>query len=294
MRHPGLAALCVLSLLVPSLVQAEGPCVSDALDQRVCLAEPAQRVVSLSPGATELLFSAGARDRVVAVSAWSDYPAEAADLPQVGDSNRLDLEAIVSLAPDLVVAWVDGNSRTQLERLSDLGIHVFWLAPRTFDDIAAAVSDLALLTGLPDLGNERAEAFRADMAALEAQYADVRPVRVFYQIWEQPLMTVNREELISKAITLCGGVNVFGELPRLVPRISREAVLEANPEAIITAGSSDDRQWLEAWREFPGLAAIAAGNLFLEPPDLLARPTLRMADGARHLCQTLEQARANL
>lgn len=294
MRHLGLAALYVLSLLVPSLAQAEKPCVSDALDQRVCLDEPAQRVVSLSPGATELLFSAGAGDRVVAVSAWSDYPAEAADLPQVGDSNRLDLEAIVSLAPDLVVAWVDGNSRSQLERLSDLGIHVFWLAPRTFDDIAAAVSDLALLTGLPDLGNERAEAFRADMAALESQYADARPVKVFYQIWDQPLMTVNREELISKAISLCGGVNVFGELPRLVPRISREAVLEANPEAIITAGSSDDRQWLEAWREFPGLAAVAAGNLFLEPPDLLARPTLRMAEGAMHLCQTLEQARANL
>ncbi|MEQ5816593.1 cobalamin-binding protein [Marinobacter sp. NFXS11] len=294
MRRPWLAALFVLSLLVPSLAQAERRCVSDALDQRVCLAEPAQRVVSLSPGATELLFSAGAGDRVVAVSAWSDYPAEAADLPQVGDSNRLDLEAIVSLTPDLVVAWVDGNSRSQLERLSGLGIPVFWLAPRTFDDIAAAVSDLALLTGLPDLGNERAEAFRAEMAALKAQYADARPVKVFYQIWDQPLMTVNREELISKAIALCGGVNVFGGLPRLVPRISREAVLEANPEAIITAGSSGDRQWLETWRQFPGLAAVAAGNLFLEPPDLLARPTLRMADGARHLCQTLEQARANL
>lgn len=294
MRHPWLATLCVLSLLAPVLAKAGGPCAQDALSQRVCLTDPAQRVVSLSPGATELLFSAGAGDMVVAVSAWSDYPAEAAELPQVGDSNRLDLEAIVSLAPDLVVAWVDGNSRNQLERLSGLGISVFWLAPRTFDDIAAAVSDLALLTGSPDLGNERAEAFRAEMATLNAQYADARPVKVFYQIWDQPLMTVNREELISKAITLCGGVNVFGELPRLVPRISREAVLEANPEAIITAGSSDDRQWLEAWREFPGLAAVAAGNLFLEPPDLLARPTLRMADGARHLCQTLEQARANL
>jgi iron complex transport system substrate-binding protein len=294
MRHLWLAALCVLSLLAPVLAKAEGPCARDALSQRVCLTDPAQRVVSLSPGATELLFSAGAGDRVVAVSAWSDHPAQAAELPQVGDSNRLDLEAIVSLAPDLVVAWVDGNSRSQLERLSDLGISVFWLAPRTFDDIAAAVSDLALLTGSPDLGNERAEAFRAEIAKLKAQYADARPVEVFYQIWDQPLMTVNRDELISKAITLCGGVNVFGELPRLVPRISREAVLEANPEAIITAGSADDREWLEAWREFPGLAAVAAGNLFLEPPDLLARPTLRMADGARHLCQTLEQARANL
>ncbi|MHA7808308.1 MAG: cobalamin-binding protein [Marinobacter adhaerens] len=294
MRHLWLAALCVLSLLTPVLAKAEGPCARDALSQKVCLTDPAQRVVSLSPGATELLFSAGAGGRVVAVSAWSDYPAEAADLPQVGDSNRLDLEAIVSLAPDLVVAWVDGNSRSQLERLSDLGISVFWLAPRTFDDIAMAVSDLALLTGSPDLGNERAEAFRAEIATLKAQFADARPVKVFYQIWDQPLMTVNREELISKAISLCGGVNVFGELPRLVPRISREAVLEANPEAIITAGPSDDREWLEAWREFPGLAAIEAGNLFLEPPDLLARPTLRMADGAGHLCQTLEQARANL
>lgn len=294
MRHLWLAALCVLSLLAPSLAQAEGPCARDALTQKVCLPGPAQRVVSLSPGATELLFSAGAGDKVVAVSAWSDYPPEAVDLPQVGDSNRLDLEAIVSLAPDLVVAWVDGNSRSQLERLSNLGIEVFWLAPRTFDDIAMATSDLALLAGSPDLGNERAEAFRAEMAELKARYADARPVKVFYQIWDQPLMTVNRDELISKAITLCGGINVFGGLPRLVPRISREAVLEANPEAIVTAGSSGDRQWLEAWREFPGLAAVAAGNLFLEPPDLLARPTLRMAGGARHLCQTLEQARANL
>ena len=294
MRHLWLAALCVLSLLAPSLAQAEGPCARDALNQKVCLAEPAQRIVSLSPGATELLFSAGAGEKVVAASAWSDYPPDAENLPQVGDSNRLDLEAIVSMAPDLVVAWVDGNSRSQLERLSGLGIPVLWLAPRTFDDIAMAVSDLALLTGSPELGNERAEAFRAEMAELKTRYADARPVRVFYQIWDQPLMTVNRDELISKAITLCGGVNVFGELPRLVPRISREAVMEANPEAIITAGSSDDRQWLEAWREFPGLAAVAAGNLFLEPPDLLARPTLRMADGARHLCQTLEQARANL
>lgn len=289
----GLISLIVL-LLAPAQGAADARCAEDALEGNICLPEAAVRIVSLSPGATELLFSAGAGDRVVAVSAWSDYPAEAVDLPQVGDSNRLDLEAIVSLAPDLVVAWVDGNSRSQLERLSDLGISVFWLAPRTFDDIAAAVSDLAVLTGSPDLGNERAEAFRAEMATLNAQYVDARPVKVFYQIWDQPLMTVNRDELISKAINLCGGVNVFGELPRLVPRISREAVLEANPEAIITAGSADDRQWLKAWREFPGLAAVAAGNLFLEPPDLLARPTLRMADGARHLCQTLEQARANL
>ena len=294
MIQRGLVLLLALFAPVPMPASAQGQCVRDALDREICLAAPATQIVSLSPGATELLFSAGAGKRVVAVSAWSDFPADAAALPQVGDSNRLDLEAIVSLAPDLVVAWIDGNSRSQLERVADLGIPVFWLAPRTFEAIARAVEELALLTGQPAVGKARAESFREDMAGLGAQYASAQPVRVFYQIWDQPLMTVNREELISKAIELCGGVNVFGHLPRLVPRISREAVLAANPDVIVTAGQGVNVRWLEEWRQFPGLTAVSAGNLFLEPPDLLARPTLRIVEGARHLCQTLEQARANL
>ncbi|SFR49684.1 iron complex transport system substrate-binding protein [Marinobacter gudaonensis] len=292
MIQRGFVLLVACLVLMPSPAQAM--CAGDALGRQVCLEAPARRVVSLSPGATELLFSAGAGDRVVAVSAWSDYPAEAANLPQVGDSNRLDLEAIVSLAPELVVAWVDGNSRSQLERLADLGITVFWLAPRTFDDIAVAVENLALLTGNSAIGKRRADAFRADIAELQARYDGAGPVRVFFQIWDQPLMTVNREELISKAIELCGGVNVFGHLPRLVPRLSIEAVLAANPQAIVTAGEAGKDNWLGIWQQYPELTAVSAGNLFLEPPDLLARPTLRFAEGARHLCQTLEQARANL
>lgn len=294
MIQRGLVLLLALIALMPVSALAELPCVRDALNREMCLQAPAKRIVSLSPGATELLFSAGAGERVVAVSAWSDFPAEAAALPQVGDSNRLDLEAIVSLAPDLVVAWIDGNSRSQLERVAGLGIPVFWLAPRTFEDIARAVEELALLTGQSAVGKARAESFREEIASLESGYASAQPVRVFYQIWDQPLMTVNREELISKAIELCGGANVFGHLPRLVPRISREAVLAANPEVIVTAGEAGNNRWLEGWQQFPGLTAVSAGNLFLEPPDLLARPTLRIVEGARHLCQTLEQARANL
>ena len=294
MIQKGFALLLAVCALMPVEVSAQPPCLRDALKREVCLAAPARRIVSLSPGATELLFSAGAGGSVVAVSAWSDFPAEAVALPQVGDSNRLDLEAIMSLAPDLVVAWVDGNSRSQLERVADLGIPVFWLAPRTFEDIASAVGNLALLTGQPGKGKARAEVFLQGIASLESRYASAQPVRVFYQIWDQPLMTVNREELISKAIDLCGGVNVFGDLPRLVPQISREAVLAANPDVIVTAGQAGSKQWLEDWQRFHGLTAVSAGNLFLEPPDLLARPTLRMVEGARHLCQTLEQARANL
>lgn len=288
--------MCLLAaLLLTGRPSHADLCARDAVAGDFCLEAPAQRIVSLSPGATELLFSAGAGDQVLAVSAWSDYPEQAARLPQVGDSNRLDLEAIVALEPDLVVAWVDGNSRSQLDRLADLGIPVLWQAPRSFEDIAAAVTDLALLTGRPALGQERARAFMQGIRALADQYRDARPVRVFYQVWDQPLMTVNRKELISKAISLCGGVNIFADLPRLVPRVSVESVLAENPEAIVTAGRGDsDRGWLAYWQQYPGLTAVATGNLYLEPPSLLQRPTLRMLEGARHLCTTLEQARARL
>ncbi|WP_372982431.1 cobalamin-binding protein [Marinobacter sediminum] len=289
------ALLMTLMLLAGRVWSQSEACVDDALDHQLCLASPAERVVSLSPGATELLFSAGAGDRVVAVSAWSDYPPEAATLPQVGDSNRLDLEAIVALQPDLVVAWIDGNSRAQLEKLSAIGINVFWLAPRRFEDIAQAVEQLAQLTGQPELGRQRAANFRKGLWELQAEYADARPIRVFFQIWDQPLMTVNHEELISKAITLCGGVNVFADLPRLVPRISAEAVVTANPDAIVTSGQdSSDLSGLARWQQFPELAAVKRENLFVEPPSLLARPTFRILDGTRHLCQTLERARATL
>lgn len=295
MKRSGLIALVFLALLAPLSVLADNLCARDALDRNVCLPEPATRIVSLSPGATELLFSAGAGDLVVGVSAWSDFPPEAERLPRVGDSSRLDLEAILTLAPDLVVAWVDGNSRQQLERLEDLGLTVFWLAPREFEDIARALENLSVFAGTRAVGDEQASAFRNGLAELEARYAQAPSIRVFYQIWDQPLMTINRDELIGKAIGLCGGVNVFGHLPRLVPRISREAVLQAAPEVIVTSGREEhDRQWLDDWTAFASLPAVAAGNLYLEPPDLLARPTVRMLDGVNHLCQTLETARARL
>ncbi|WP_354445320.1 cobalamin-binding protein [Marinobacter sp. MBR-99] len=287
--------LLVAFLLASLPVLAEPLCARDALDRDICLPEPAARIVSLSPGATELLFSAGAGDKVVGAVAWSDYPPQAEPLPRVGDSSRLDLEAILSLQPDLVVAWVDGNSRQQVERLEQLGITAFWLAPREFEDIPLAIEHLADLAGTSDVAQSEVHLFRQGIGELKAEYQHAEPIRVFYQIWDQPLMTINREELIGKAIELCGGVNVFGHLSRLVPRIGTEAVLEAAPEVIVTSGRErNDRQWLADWQAYPSLPAVAAGNLFLEPPDLLARPTVRMLEGVSHLCQTLETARGRL
>jgi iron complex transport system substrate-binding protein len=108
-------------------------------------------------------------------------------------------------------------------------------------------------------------------------------------------MTINDDELIGRAITLCGGENVFGDLPRLVPRLSTEAVIEANPEVIITGGEDrEDRRWLDSWQQYPDLKAVAVDNLFLVSPSLIQRPTLRMLEGAEELCQVLERARGRL
>ncbi|MFW5824195.1 MAG: cobalamin-binding protein [Marinobacter sp.] len=287
--------LALIILILPVISRAELLCAEDALAREVCLPEPAGRIVSLSPGATELVYSAGAGDQLVGASAWSDYPPEARELPRVGDSNRVDLEALLALEPDLVIGWTDGNSRTQLDRLAELGVPVFWLAPRTFEDIAAAVATLGKLTGHDALAQRRAREFLDSLEAIESEYRQAEPVRVFYQVWDQPLMTINGDELISKAIELCGGTNVFAELPRLVPRLSVETLLTANPDVIVTAGRGEaDQDWLQRWRDYPSLTAVARDNLFLVSPDLLQRATFRMLEGTRELCDLLEQARARL
>ena len=284
-----------LLLLLATSAAAQPLCATDALGRVVCLAAPATRIISLSPGATELVFSAGAGAAVVGVGAWSDYPPEASSIPRVGDSSRVDLETILTLKPDLVIGWTDGNPRAQLDRLAGLGVPVFWLAPRTFEDIADAVRALGLLTDNPSHAEQQAQAFLSALEEIEARYSSAKPVRVFYQVWDQPLMTVNGDELISKSIQLCGGVNVFGELPRLVPRVSLENLLVADPEVIVTAGRGEtDRTWLDRWQAWPSMMAVASDNLFYLSPDLLQRASLRMLDGTRELCDLLDQARARL
>ncbi|ATJ82053.1 cobalamin-binding protein [Halomonas beimenensis] len=267
-------------------------CVTDDADREVCLAAPAQRIVALSPGVTELLFAAGAGERVVGAVSFSDHPAAAAELPRVGSYDRIDLEALLALAPDLVVAWAGGNPREQIDRLPGLGVPVFFSDADDFPDIAASLARFGVLAGTPEEAREAAEELRQEVAALRERYADATPVPVFYQVWEQPLMTVNGEHWISEALSLCGGDNLFAEEAPLVPRIGREAVLARDPEVIITGGMGKaDSTWLEAWRDFPEMIAVRRDNLFFVDPDLVQRATPRLVEGTRALCAHLETAR---
>ncbi len=275
------------------MTEANGPVqVRDATGRLVRLPAPARRVVSLSPHLTELLFAAGAGEWLVGVAEYSDYPPTALRLPTVSGAGRLDLERIVALRPDLVVAWGGGLSSAQLERLRHLGLVVYVSEPHLIPDIAAELRRLGQLVGTESTANAAAADFLTELAALRVQYSARPAVTVFYQVWGRPLVTLGSEHLVSRVIELCGGRNVFAEGGGLAPTVSIEAVLVRDPEVIVASGMDAHRPaWLEDWRAWPRLVAVRQDNLFDIPPSLIQRYTPRLLAGARMLCGALEVAR---
>lgn len=293
MKRSRLALMTLFSVLCFAPVARAELVVTDANGASVRLAAPAQRIVSLAPHITELLYAAGAGGRLVGVVEYSDYPAQAKKLPRVGGYTRPDLEAILSLKPDLVLAWYSGNPPAALEKLKALGIAVHVSQPDRMADVAAELERYGILAGTEPAAHAAAAAFRARYESLKLRYSQRPPVAVFYQIWKQPLMTVNDKQIISDAIRLCGGRNVFGSLPVLAPTVTVEAVLAANPEAIIASGMGDERpEWLDDWRRWTAITAVKQGNLYFIPPQEIQRHTPRLLDGTEKLCRALEAARA--
>lgn len=287
------AALLATTLLLAGIPARATLEMRDDDGHLIRLAGPAQRIVSLAPHVTELLYAAGAGDRLVGAVEYSDYPEAAKKLPRVGGYTSVDMEAVAVLKPDLVIAWKSGNRDAHLERLTALGIPVFISEPRNLEDVARSIANFGRLAGSEVRATEAARAFTGRRAELAARYGARPVVTVFYQIWDRPLMTVNDTHLISDVIRLCGGSNVFAGLPQLAPTVSIESVLAANPEALVASGMGEARpDWLDQWAQWPGLTAAARGNLYFISPDLMQRHTPRILDGAARLCDFLEQARA--
>lgn len=288
-RAPALVAAALAVATAPALA---GPSVVDDTGRRVTLAEPARRIVSLAPHVTELLYAAGAGERLVAAVGYSGYPEAAQSLPRVGSYDNLNIEAILAHEPDLVVAWQSGNPGGQLAKLREMGVTLYMNEPRRLEVIADSIVRLGTLAGTETAAREAAHAFRERLAALRARYADRPALEVFYQIWDDPLMTVNDDHVIADVIRGCGGQNVFADLPALAPRVSVEAVLARDPEVIIASGTGDERpEWLDMWRPWTELEAVRRDNLFFVPPDILQRHTPRILDGMARMCVHLERAR---
>ncbi len=255
--------------------------VIDDYGNRVSLPSPATRIVSLAPHLTELLYAAGAGPKVVGAVAFSDFPPEARALPRVGNDALIDLEAVLALRPDLIVAWPNPGTVRAVNRLAELQLAVFRSEPRELDDIAATLEKLGVLTGSPEAA-AAAAAFRRRASGLRKRYSQRPAVRVFYEVWDRPLITVSGDHVISKVIRLCGGENVFAGLPGIAPQIDREAVLRANPELIV----GSDAISLDDWKAYPVTA-----RLHRIPAALIERQTPRILEGAERLCGLLEGVR---
>ena len=288
------AAACALAL-ASAACAAQPVQATDVEGHTVRLAAPARRVVSLAPHLTELMFAVGAGDRVVGTVEYADFPHAAKRLPRVGDSALLDLERIAALQPDLVLVWRHGNSPQQLQRLGTLRLPTYASEARTLADIARTLRDLGVLAGTQAVAGQRAQQFEDAVAALRARYAGRRPLQVFYQIWSQPLITINGEHLISQVLGLCGAHNVFAGQKLLTPTVTEEAVLLADPDAIV-AGWSDSYgpSPLARWHRLSALRAVRQGHLLQVDPDLLHRQSDRVVLGARELCEKLDAVRDTL
>ncbi|WP_244116523.1 cobalamin-binding protein [Burkholderia gladioli] len=305
---PLVAPVAAAPASVASVASASSPAVASATSatnaitviddagRTVTLSAPARRVISVAPHATELLYAAGGAAAMVGAVSYSDYPEAARALPRVGDNRSLDLERIVALKPDLIVVWRHGNADRQTAQLAALGIPLYFSEPKRLDEVAVSLDKLGRLLGTRAQADRTAADYRQRIAALRARYAARPPVTVFLQIWDRPLTTLNGAQIVSDVLRLCGGRNVFAALQPVAPTVSDEAVLAADPEAIVAtaqgATASDaSLPSLERWRRWPSLAAVARSNLFAVDGDWLTRPTPRLALGAEQVCRDLETAR---
>ncbi len=283
-------AACLLLNTLPAWAQQVS-----AQDDRgvlVTLSQPAQRIISLAPHATELAFAAGAGSFVVGVTAFSDYPPAAKRIQSLGDSGKVDLERVLALKPDLVLAWQSGNHSGDLAQLERLGVRVFVTEPRHLQDIPRLLSAIGHLAGTDANANRAAAGFEQRMIRLRHKFAARKQVSVFYQIWDAPLMTVNGAHLINDVIELCGGRNIFAGLTNLTPTVSMESVVSQDPEVIFASGGlyQNEQVW-KNWRRFSGMRAVRKERMYFIHPDLIQRQTPRILEGAERLCEQLDHAR---
>jgi len=282
------------------LVQAtESPAIEviDDAGRKIFLEQPAKKIISLSPHITELIFSAGAGEKLSGVDDYSNYPKAAKSITRIGDANHLDIETILSLQPDLIVAWGSGQSHNRyIQQLIRLQQTVYISSPENLEAIPRTVENLGKLSGTYDYAKQQSQNFRNELKNIIAEYSKRSSVTVFYEIWHQPLFTINGQHVMSQVIEICGGKNIFADLPILSPEVNIEAVISANPDVIIASGvvSENGNQrpaWLDNWLQWPTIKASRNKHLYHLHPDLIHRQTFRILQGTRILCEQLQRAR---
>ncbi|MES2324648.1 MAG: cobalamin-binding protein [Pseudomonadota bacterium] len=266
--------------------------VQDDDGNTVTLQKPALRVIAMAPHVTEMVYAAGGADRIIAAVDYSDFPEAAKRLPRVGSNRQIDMERVASLKPDLIVIWMHGCSERQIEQIRALGIPMYHSEPKKLDDIAGNLVRIGKLMGTEAVADAAAADFRKRLGALAAQYAHRPPVRTFYQVWDKPLYTLNGGHIVSDALRICGGVNIYAHMKVTAPVVNVEAVLQEDPEALISSGEiSAEEGGVAIWKPYTMLTAVKRNNLFRINGNLLNRAGPRMVAGTALMCESLELAR---
>ena len=274
-----------LCLLLALPAQAATLRLVDDAGQTLEFIRPPQRIISLTPHLTELLFAVGAGSQVVGVDSASDFPPDAKMLPRVGDYSRINFERVLALKPDLVIVWVGGNRAADIHGLRQMGVPVLHTQATRLEDVARLLRLIGQASGHEALGNAAAQKFSAQLAALKVSTSRQPPIKVFYQVWDRPLMTVGGAHWISDALALCGARNVFADLRGLSPVVSREAVLKRTPALIVGGNDAPDLRRL--WQSFASLPAVKNNAFVSVDADLLHRPTPRLLEGVAGLCAAI-------
>jgi iron complex transport system substrate-binding protein len=266
-----------------SLPQADGSSLE--------LNAPAERLLTLSPHLAELVFAAGAGENLVATVEYSEYPEAAASVTRIGDAFRIDVERVLALSPDLVIAWDTGNPRQAINQIVSLGIPVWSVEIREPGEIAEVIRAIGEASGRTQTASIAATNFQLRLNKLSRRYASRQALDYFYQVGENPLYTINGEHLISKGLSLCGGHNIFHDLPGLAFQVTHESVIVADPVALFAPVQDNEPNPLATWLDWPGMQAVSGHALFTLPADKISRATPRLLDALEIACSLLDDLR---
>jgi iron complex transport system substrate-binding protein len=281
-------SLCLLELAGASELSAV-----DDSGTKISLHSPATRIIAMSPDLTEVVFELGAGHKLVGVDEYSNYPSQASEITRVNSSASANFELIVSLEPDLVLVWKTGNGARTISRLRDLGLPVFVVETQRVADIPALYQRLGILLDQKALATQLAEKFLHEIDVIRQSSHSQPEITVFYEIWDDPLMTLSGQHMVSDAISTCGGKNIFEDMVPIAPLVSLESVVAADPQVIITSGSIEGLQnWRSRWARWGGMTAVEKQHLYMIAPDLLLRQSGRLIEGIRSLCEKMLEARS--
>ena len=250
------------------------------------------RIVALSPSSTEMLFDIGVGERIVGTVDYADFPEAAKVIPRIGNYAGLNIEAIVALQPDLVVAWKSGNKQSDLSKLESLGLPVLYVDPKSMAEVRNELARLGRVVGEPELGKAASERFSREYERLLTEYRTKAPVRVFYQLSYEPLRTVGNGSWVGSLIGDCGGVNIFAEADSPYPVVALESVIVRDPEVIVMSSHTNATESKEAlWAEWPSVSAVQNDAMIPVNSSALLRSGPRATEGLALLCEAIDRVR---